>query len=777
MKERLKKIGAALIAVYIIITGVPALPVSAATAQPTTYSKEYNSGTRDVVCTTLNGTSASSYYTGNYIYEKLSALSKDSLKSQLHTLMTSTHKTTSSYNDCHHKADKTDCENENKKVSLIYTSYDATMNQWDGWNREHVWPKSLGGNNTSGGGADLHHIRPSDAVVNSTRGNKKYGYAGSGATKVYGKNPATGYLGGSYNTYFEPLDNVKGDVARICLYVYVRWGSAWGADSITEVFQSVDVLLEWCALDPVDTWEMGRNEVVQKIQGNRNVFIDYPEYAWQLYGKTAPSNMTTPSGEAANGGNGGNSGGGNTEEETTTPVGCQHTSTRVEGAVAATCKVPGYTGNTICNSCGKTVVTGSEIPVNDNHTFGAWAPVEGSEFLARICIVCNKEEKMTCVHAAVELRGVVEANCGGGYTGDTYCLVCGVKTASGEKLDPIGEHAWGEWTTVDGSAVEVRECTVCHELESKNCLHETTEIKNAVAADCRDGYTGDTYCTVCGEKVADGEKITATESHKWGEWTYVDGQGEVRQCATCQDTETRDCAHTTTEIRDAVEADCIPGYTGDTYCTACGEKISDGEEISPVGDHEFSKWTLVEGTSTQTRICSKCETVEERSCPHDTTEIRGEVTADCRSGYTGDTYCTVCGTKTKSGTEISPVGDHTYGEWVAIEGTDKERHECTVCGHAQERVAPCYHKNTEIRDAKEPTEAVDGYTGDTYCTDCGELISFGDVIAATGTEDSTVNGNNVQITVSGCESSVSSGAVIIVSAVCAIAFLKKRKKY
>ena len=58
------------------------------------------------------------------------------------------------------------------------------------------------------------------------------------------------------------------------------------------------MLLEWCASDPVDTWEMGRNEVIAKIQGNRNVFIDYPEYAWLVFGRDLPENMTTPSGMA-----------------------------------------------------------------------------------------------------------------------------------------------------------------------------------------------------------------------------------------------------------------------------------------------------------------------------------------------------------------------------------------------------------------------------------------------------------------------------------------------
>ena len=151
--------------------------------QPSKYSSQYNSGQRDVVATTLSGTSASSYYTGSYAYNLLSEKSASEIKSALNTLMTSTHKYTSSYNDCHYKADRTDCENEDGRVSLIYTKYSATMSQWNGWNREHVWPQSLGGNNTSGGGADLHHIRPSDAVVNSTRGNKKYGNTNGGTAK------------------------------------------------------------------------------------------------------------------------------------------------------------------------------------------------------------------------------------------------------------------------------------------------------------------------------------------------------------------------------------------------------------------------------------------------------------------------------------------------------------------------------------------------------------------------------------------------------------------
>ena len=280
------------------------------------------------------------------------------------------------------------------------------MSQWNGWNREHVWPQSLGGNNTSGGGADLHHIRPSDAVVNSTRGNKKYGNADGGKT-VYGSNPATGYLGGTYGTYFEPNDNVKGDVARICLYVYVRWNSNWGAANITNVFQSIDVLLEWCALDPVDTWEMGRNEVVQDIQGNRNVFIDYPEYAWLIFGREVPDNITTPSGEAKEGNSGNNGGNSGTVTPDPDPV-CKHSITEVRNIVAATCHTEGYTGDTYCKSCNEKLSSGTSVPTTNAHNFGEWMLKDDGVTYYRTCGDCGEVQLVTVATIIASLDNEAE---------------------------------------------------------------------------------------------------------------------------------------------------------------------------------------------------------------------------------------------------------------------------------------------------------------------------------------------------------------------------------
>lgn len=294
--KRLTRIISVLMIVAIFVSAL-CVNTSAAVNAPTIK----NTGTRDEVATSLSDM-AVSYYTADYTYDVLSKKSEAELLSALRSFMTNTHTAKSSYNNCRDYAYYTDCQKgaADETVSLIYSSYTATKAQWnDGWNREHVWPKSLGDfdDKSDFPGCDMHHVRPADKIINSTRNNNKYGNVEGGAPS---KTAIATSTGGYYKSgYFEPLDNVKGDVARICLYVYVRYGAEYSkCNNITNVFESVDVLLEWCELDPVDTWEMSRNDVVASVQGNRNVFIDYPEYAWLLFGEEIPADMVTPTADS-----------------------------------------------------------------------------------------------------------------------------------------------------------------------------------------------------------------------------------------------------------------------------------------------------------------------------------------------------------------------------------------------------------------------------------------------------------------------------------------------
>ncbi len=510
--------------------------------QPITYSKNYNSGYRDQVCTALSA-GALSYYTGSYSIETLMSQSGSTLENTLRTLMRNTHSNPTSYDNCRDYADKTDCEgktdttgNPSRQITMLYTGYQATYSQYNsgnGWNREHVWPQSSGGGNTSGGGADLHHIRPDENKTNGDRGNLKYGNLSSGTTS---KGNLSGMVGGTKGSYYEPNDNVKGDVARIVLYVYVRWYTSWGANSVTEVFQSVDVLLDWCELDPVDTWEMGRNEVVQKIQGNRNVFIDYPELAWLLFDEEIPSNMTTPSGKAS-----GSSGG---------STSCSHSNTTVKNQTSATCGNTGYTGDTYCTDCGGKIKSGTTIAATGNHSFGAWVDNFVTGTKTRTCSVCGKTEtqNVECPHSTTILKNQTNATCGkSGYTGDTYCILCEKTISYGESISATGLHSYNSWVINVEANTKTRSCYICGHSETvsaelENCTHSFTTTRNKLAATCStDGYTGDVCCMSCSQIITKGKVVSATGEHSYCEMIIITAPSAIKSglgkqvCESCGD--------------------------------------------------------------------------------------------------------------------------------------------------------------------------------------------------------------------------------------------------
>ncbi len=210
------------------------------------------------------------------------------LKLALRTIISkTTHKET--YDDLKDDTLLSDTDLTNSNNIILFYSRKSVNGKWDGaatWNREHVWAQSLGWFKTSGAGADLHHLRPEDPTLNSTRGNKKFGdlnHSTANKAKLSAKNGG-GFSGCYYQgDYFEPQDCVKGDVARIIFYLMVRYSEADNY-SFTRIAQSKELLLKWNAQDPVDEYEIHRNEAVYKIQGNRNPFIDHPETATLIWG-------------------------------------------------------------------------------------------------------------------------------------------------------------------------------------------------------------------------------------------------------------------------------------------------------------------------------------------------------------------------------------------------------------------------------------------------------------------------------------------------------------
>lgn len=230
--------------------------------------------------------SAPSYYSGvNF------SKTGNALKSELATLITSTHTNTISYSELQTLMKSSDVDPQNPaNLLLIYGSQSSGTHQRSrpvggSWNREHVYAKSKGTPNlgTSGPGADGHHLRPADITLNSTRGSLLFD-DGTGATAY--KTSRGGWF---------PGDEWKGDVARILMYMYVRYNSRCLPLNITmnpSTYSSdfPDILLKWNIEDPVSDFEKQRNSVVAQTQGNRNPFIDNAYLATVIWGGPAAQN-------------------------------------------------------------------------------------------------------------------------------------------------------------------------------------------------------------------------------------------------------------------------------------------------------------------------------------------------------------------------------------------------------------------------------------------------------------------------------------------------------
>lgn len=200
---------------------------------------------------------ATAYYTGNNTFDKLSQLKGGTtqtnspgtaLYNALHAIMDVNF--AHDYDRTRSMYQYTDCvSGDNSKLLLFYSSKFVGGEWVSGgttFNREHLWPQSKGCNKGTPAGADMMILRPADPGGNSSRGNKAFGESSG---------------------YYKPTDDVKGDIARSLLYAYVRWEKAdkmWGNGQDYGVMENLTILLKWMQEDPVDTWEMGRNDAVSR---------------------------------------------------------------------------------------------------------------------------------------------------------------------------------------------------------------------------------------------------------------------------------------------------------------------------------------------------------------------------------------------------------------------------------------------------------------------------------------------------------------------------------
>ncbi|MCF7931670.1 MAG: endonuclease [Acholeplasmataceae bacterium] len=213
-------------------------------------------------------------------YESINGLTGEALYDELNIILETTANLVN-YGDARYILDETDRDpNRSSNVILVYTG-DSVSGTWDGgatWNREHVWPQSLLGvsvsNSSISRGSDLQNLKPADPGVNSSRSNKYY--------DIY-----------TTSTTFAPRAEVRGDLARILFYMVVMYDDMVLVSGSPGVHQMAlfNRLLEWHVADPVDQFEMNRNDIIYQYQDNRNPFIDHPELVTSIWGET-PGNTS-----------------------------------------------------------------------------------------------------------------------------------------------------------------------------------------------------------------------------------------------------------------------------------------------------------------------------------------------------------------------------------------------------------------------------------------------------------------------------------------------------
>ena len=168
---------------------------------------------------------------------------------------------------------------DSTSILCVYTRHNIKKNShcgtyaWDKWNREHVWTQSA----YKASASDNHNIFACEGQINNYRGNLPYNEGGTVVT-VFGHTTECKMVSG---TSFEPCDAAKGEIARSVMY-----GTVMYSYTMTNIINSIALALKWHLQHPITERDIKRNEIVYGNQGNRNPFVDHPEYACKIWGNT-----------------------------------------------------------------------------------------------------------------------------------------------------------------------------------------------------------------------------------------------------------------------------------------------------------------------------------------------------------------------------------------------------------------------------------------------------------------------------------------------------------
>ena len=401
----------------------------------------------------------------------------------------------------------------------------------------------------------------------------------------------------------------------------------------------------------------------------------------------------------------------------------------------ASCTTDGVTRHT-CSICGDTY----DDVVKGGHK---WTYKKtGTNTSVCLCTVCGKTKEHNFSIFSDKESEKKDPTCTKAGMVVATCADCGRRRWVYDETRPALGHDWKD--NGDGTATCQREgCGKSHthtldegEVTTKpSCEEKGVKTYHCTEANCNYTKTEDIAAT--GHNWDDGKITTEASCDHTGVKTYT--------CKTCGDTRTETIAmleHTWDEGQVTTKPSCTEKGIRTYTCKVC--KATKTADIEATG-HDYKVKDHKDATCTEdgytTSACKNCgdekkETI--KATGHQHTEVRGAKKATCiEEGYTGDTYCTDCGNRISTGKKMEKT-DHTWDNGVVSKDptcTEKgcKTYTCAVCQKTKtEEIPATGHQNKEVRDKKAATCTKAGYTGDTYCKDCGELLKTGKETDALG---------------------------------------------
>lgn len=633
-------------------------------------------------------------------------------RSKLDQLITETHKKKTSY-DGLREVFKTADADPNKSGNIIWF-YSGTSVAFNGTfgstNREHVWPKDGGKafSATSDAGSDAHHLRPTEQNLNSTRGSRQFGEVPTIASNIVKQAGSTSYENLCYvaDNVFYPGEGYRGATARILMYVETRWGDEFHLNFVlgqgkSKTIGDIETLMKWHYQEPPTAEEIRRNEAVFKIQGNRNPFIDHPEFATKIYCYDGKSYNSRLQAVAA-------------KYDTYTTGGADIESISLSPA-------------TTTLSVGQEILLNATIaPANAKRNL-TWissnSNVATIDATGKVTAVANGTTTITCQStdnpsikctAQITVKSVTAIEVSGTPAKTVY--------NDGEKFNPAGLKISATYSDNTKGYLDNSACQWLDGVTRKTTLSVGTTSVICKIGDLETIVTGITVKEATGGSLTiDRSCFENASSYGWLNWSSggVNGKGYIYGA-------NKDDIQMNTNKKPhyyIFNSSAVPAGITSIKITMRSDCSKEWQILtSPTPFHENFAPIATGGTDQGTKTATDAGTTWNISTSDRYFAINY---ADTNAAYIDSIVITYGGSAAEC--------DHVYGDWVVskeptVDAVGEKMHSCTKCGHVETEEIPklipeaCEHVFGDWSLVTPSTETATGRMSHT-CTKCGETES------------------------------------------------------